>query len=529
MDPLWLLMALILGLFAQQMRLPPMIGFLLAGFVLHTLGVEGNSVLQKFADVGVTLLLFTIGIKLRIRNLLAAEVWVSASAHMTLVILLACSFLLLPGVMGFAWFGTLDWQSATVIAFALSFSSTVFVVKTLEERGEMKSRHGQVAIGILIIQDLIAVGFLTLATDKSPTPWAIALLALPLARPLLNHFMNRSGHGEMLVLFGMFMAIGGGELFKLVGMKAGLGALIFGVLLSGQHKSTELSKVLLGYKDLFLTGFFLSIGISALPNSSDLLIAATLVLIFLPLKVLLYFLILTSLRLRAHTAYLSSTALANYSEFGLIVTAVGISENLIDNQWLVIIAMALTFSFAIGSVINSNANSLYATFEHYLRRFESSQRLPIDIAPDLGDAEILIAGMGRVGSGAYKSMHETFGNKVLGIDSDTDCIKHHEHSGYNIILGDIENTDFWQAVNIDNLRLIMLAMPTTSSMQQAIQLLNGAGYKGVIAAVAKHEDDRKKLKASGVHATFNFYAEAGAGFAEHVRRELEQNGHILVS
>ncbi len=470
MDPLWLLVALIFGLLAQKMQLPPMIGFLLAGFVLHAFGIEGSSVLDKFADFGVTLLLFTIGIKLRIRHLLAPEVWLSASAHMTLVMSLACCLLLLPGLMGFAWLGALDLQSAAVIAFALSFSSTVFAVKMLEERGEMKSRHGQIAIGILIIQDLIAVGFLTLTTEKSPTLWAITLLALPLARPLLNHFMNRSGHGEMLVLFGMFMAIGGGELFEWVGLKTGLGALVFGLLINGQHKYTELSKALVGYKDLFLTGFFLSIGISALPNPSDLLIAVALVLILLPLKVLLYFLILTNLRLRAHTAYLSSTALANYSEFGLIVAAVGVSENLIDNQWLVIIAMALAFSFTIGSIINSRANSLYVAVEHYLRRFESSQRLPVDIAPDLGDAEILIAGMGRVGSGAYKSMREAFGHKVLGIDSDADCIKRHDHAGYNIILGDIEDADFWHEVNIDNLSLIMLAMPTTSSMQQAIQL-----------------------------------------------------------
>lgn len=527
MDPLWLLVALVLGFFAQQIRLPPLVGFLFAGFGLHALGIEGGAALQKFADIGVTLLLFTIGLKLRLRNLLAPEVWATASAHMALLVVLIGGLLLLPGLAGFLWLGSLDWQSAAVIAFALSFSSTVFAVKILEDRGEMKTRHGQVAIGILIIQDIIAVVFLTLATDKSPTLWALALLGLPFLRPLLNHFMQRSGHGEVLVLFGMFMAIGGGELFELVGMKADLGALIFGVLLSGQQKSSELSRALLSFKDLFLIGFFLSIGINALPSLSDILIAATLVLLLLPLKTLLFFWLLTRLQLRVRTAFLSTVGLANYSEFGLIVAAVGGSAGWIDQKWLVIIALALTFSFVIGSIINARAHNLYTAVEHHLRGFESSRRLRGDLTPDLGGAEILIAGMGRVGSGAYLSMHETFGDKVCGIDADVENVSWHQQAGDKVILGDAEDADFWREVNTARLRLVMLAMPTLKDMLQAVTILNDIGYDGIIAAVTKHEDDRAELEAAGAHLTFNFYAEAGAGFAEHVRQELQQSGRCL--
>ena len=529
MDPMWLLVALVLGFFAQQIRLPPLVGFLVAGFALHALGIEGGPALQKFADLGVTLLLFTIGLKLRLRNLLAPEVWATASAHMAMTVLVIGGLLLLPGIAGFVWLGTLDWQSAAVIAFALSFSSTVFAVKILEDRGEMKTRHGQVAIGILIIQDIIAVIFLTLATNKSPTLWAFALLVLPLTRPLLNHFMQRSGHGEVLILFGMFMAIGGGELFELVGMKADLGALIFGVLLSGQTKSSELSRSLLSFKDLFLIGFFLNIGIDALPTLHDMLIAAALVMLFLPLKTALLFWLLTRLKLRVRAAYLSTVGLANYSEFGLIVAAVGVGAGLIEQQWLLIIALALSFSFVIGSIFNARAHSLYSMMEGYLYRYESSQRLPGDYVPELGEAEVLIAGMGRVGSGAYLSMRDAIGDKVCGIDADVDSVKWHQQAGHNVILGDAEDADFWREVNSDQLRLVMLAMPTISDMLQAVKLLKAIGYQGTIAAVTKHEDDRATLEAAGAHATFNFYAEAGAGFAEHVRRELEQSGHCLTN
>lgn len=520
-------MALVLGFFAKQARLPPLVGFLFAGFALHALGIDGGPALQKFADLGVTLLLFTIGLKLRLRSLLAPEVWATASVHMALLVVLTAGLLLLPGLAGFVWLGSLDWRAAAVVAFALSFSSTVFAVKILEDRGEMKTRHGQVTIGILIIQDIIAVVFLTLATDKSPTLWALALLGLPLTRPVLNDFMQRSGHGEVLVLFGMFMAIGGGELFELVGMKADLGALIFGVLLSGQKKSSELSRALLSFKDLFLIGFFLSIGISALPTLSDILLAAALVLFLLPLKTGLYFWMLTRLRLRVRTASLSAAGLANYSEFGLIVAAVGASAGWIDQQWLVTIALALTFSFVIGSITNARVHNLYSAIEHHLRRFESSRRLADDVLPDLGDAEVLIAGMGRVGRGAYLAMRENVGDKVCGIDADADQVTRSQLAGHKVILGDAEDAEFWHAVNTGSLRLVMLAMPTINDMHQAVKLLNEVGYSGIIAAVTKHDDDRVTLEAAGVHATFNFYAEAGAGFAEHVRRELEQSGRCL--
>jgi len=527
MDPLWLLIALVLGFVARQVRLPPLVGFLCAGFFLHAMGVDGGPVLQKFAELGVTLLLFTVGLKLRLRNLLAPEVWATASVHMALSVVVFCGLLLLPVLAGFVWLGSLDWQAAAVIAFALSFSSTVFAVKILEDRGEMKTRHGQVAIGILIVQDIIAVVFLTLATDKSITLWALALFGLPLLRPLLNNFMERSGHGEVLVLFGIFMAIGGGELFELVGMKADLGALIFGLLLSDQQKSTELSRALLSFKDLFLVGFFLSIGIDALPTTSDILIAVVLVLFLLPPKAVLFFWLLTRLRLRVRSAYLSAASLANYSEFGLIVAAVGAGAGWIDRRWLVIIAIALAISFVISSILNARAHSLYPLIESYLRRFEAKRRLSVDIAPDLGEAEILIVGMGRVGRGAYRAMRETYGNKVCGIDADTEQVARNRCSGHNVILADAEDADFWNDVDITKLRLVMLAMPTLRDMQQAAKLLHESDFNGTIAAVAKFDDDRAALEAVGVHATFNFYAEAGAGFAEHVRQQIKKTGKGL--
>ena len=528
MDPLWLLIALVLGLLARQLYLPPLVGFLLAGFVLHALGVEGGQVLREMANLGVLLLLFSIGLKLRLRNLLAPEIWGSAVVHMALVVLLVSGLLLLPGLAGLAWFGKLDWRSAGLVAFALSFSSTIFAVKILEDRGEMKTRHGQVSIGILVIQDLIAVLFLVLESGDVPSIWAFALLLLPLARPLLNLALKHAGHGELLVLFGLVMALGGGELFKLVGMQDGLGALLFGVLLSGQPKTSELSRALLRFKDLFLLGFFLQIGIEALPTGRDLMIAAGLALLLMPLKSVLWFLVLTRFHLRARTSFLCSMELSSYSEFGLIVAVVGVASGWLDRQWLIVIALALSFSFIIAAVINANVHGLYSRWESWLNRFQSPKRLPVDIPPDIGDAEILIAGMGRVGTGAYETMREVFGDRVIGIDANANAVRWHGERGHNVILGDAKDLDFWQGIDAGSLCLVMLAMPTLKDMMQTRKLLDHIGYEGLIAAVTRYDDDRLVLEKAGVDATFNFYLEAGAGFAEHVRQQLADRARCLV-
>ena len=97
-------------------------------------------------------------------------------------------------------------------------------------------------------------------------------------------------------------------------------------------------------------------------------------------------------------------------------------------------------------------------------------------------------------------------------------------SGHNVILADAEDADFWNNADLTRLRLVMLAMPTLRDMQQTARLLTDSDYGGAIAAVAKFDDDRAVLEAVGVHATFNFYAEAGAGFAKHVSQQLMENG-----
>ena len=138
-DLAWIGIAFGFGLLARLIGLPPLIGFLAAGFALNSLGAYSGQMLEKFSDLGITLLLFSIGLKLDVRSLSRPQIWGVASLHMVTITALFGAGLFLLALAGFPVFAELDAYTAVLIAFALSFSSTVFAVKTLEEKGDVGS------------------------------------------------------------------------------------------------------------------------------------------------------------------------------------------------------------------------------------------------------------------------------------------------------------------------------------------------------------------------------------------------------
>ena len=475
--------------------------------------------LQKLADLGITLLLFTVGLKLNLRTLARPQVWAVTGLHTSIVVMvfgLAIYWLALAGV---PFLSKLDLQRSLLIAFALSFSSTVFVVKLLEEKGEMESLHGRIAVGILILQDLAAVVFLAVSAGTIPSPWAVLLLLLIPLRPLLHQILQRVGHGELLVLYGFLLALGGAEIFELVGLKADLGALVVGVLIASHPKSEEMAKTMLGFKDLFLLGFFLSIGLSGQPTLETFLVGA-LITPFVFFKSALFFTLLARFKLRARTSLLTTLNLTNYSEFGLIVAAISVANGWIDNEWLIVIAIALSLSVAIAAVLNGIAHRLYARYRQLWRRLQRDERLADDRLFDTRGATIAVIGMGRVGTGAYDKMRSLYGETVVGVDFDPITVREQQSTGRNILLGDPSDADFWDRVaETHTIQLVMLALPKLKTNLSVLDQLKEARFAGRVAATARFPDEVETLKQAGAATVFNIYTEAGTGFATHVAAE----------
>ncbi|MFT5888155.1 MAG: glutathione-regulated potassium-efflux system ancillary protein KefC [Zhongshania sp.] len=505
------------GLGFRRLGMPPLLGYLVAGFAAASLNLGDPEIIHALSELGITLLLFTIGLKLNVRELLAPQIWATASLHTLIVVPLTTLVLLsLP------WFisgvAQVETSVAWMLAFALSFSSTVFAVKIFDERGEGASLHATIAIGILIVQDIFAVCFLVFSAEHAPSPWAFALLALPLLRPVLLALLKQAGHGELLVLFGIASALGSAAIFEMLHLEAGLGALLFGVLLSNADKSVELYKNLINFKDIFLTAFFLSIGYAGMPSGAMLVVAVLLASLIL-FRPIIYFGLLLLFRLRARTSLLVGLSLFNYSEFGLIVAAMAAKNGSLPVEWLTTLAVAMALSLFIAVPFNIHVHRLYALLAGKIQRFERSDLLAQEQAVNLGDAEFVIFGMGRIGSGAYDYLSQRFPNKIVGVEESADKAVKLKLAGIHCVPGDASDRDFLERANLHRRKMVLLSLSNHKENVEVVRLLNQLNYEGKIAVVSRFTDEYDELIEMGC-ITFNLYAEAGHGFAERVLEEM---------
>lgn len=501
---IWLSFAFALGLAVRLIGFPPLVGYLAAGFLLSAFGHESNAILKEVSHAGVLLLLFSVGLKLRLQSLIRLEVLAGSLLHMLITVGLV--YLLLITVF------RMETEIALMLGIVLSFSSTVVAAKVLESKKELRAFHGRVAIGILIMQDLVAVVILSISSGSTPSPWAFSLLGLIFLRPLIHKLLDISGHGELVILYGLLAALViGGYGFEYFGLSSELGALLLGIMLATHKRAIELSNSIWSLKEILLVGFFLQIGLIGHP-SLEMIQHAFLINFLVPLKALLFFFILVLLRLRARTSFLTSLTLATYSEFGLIVASIGVKNGLLTDEWMVMLALAVAMSFAVSAPLNRYAHDLYGILEKFLSRFESTKRHPDDEPINIGNSHILVMGLGRVGTGAYDQLvkqHE----RVIGLDSDPIKVKQHRKEGRRALYADAEDPGLWANIQLGGVHTVMLAMPEITAKVLATKQLRKMGFTGTITSTVVFDDEVKQLKAAGADFIYNYYDGVGISFA----------------
>jgi glutathione-regulated potassium-efflux system ancillary protein KefC len=524
MDLALILVAFGFGFLANTVKLPPLAGYLAAGFLLHAFGQETTDEIELIADAGVLLLLFGIGLKLRLRTLARPVVWAGASLHAVVSSAVIGAVLLGLGALGLPLAAGLSTGQAALAGFAFSFSSTVFAVKALEERNESASLQARIAVGILVVQDVFAVAFLTVAVDTPPTVWAIPVaVAIVAARPVYGWFLDRSGHGELLILLGLALPIGiGAEAFDQVGLKPDLGALVIGLTLAGHPRAPELAATLLSFKDVLLIGFFLSIGLGGTPEWPAVGVAL-IVILLLPLKAAGFVWLVARFRFRARTAWHTSITLATYSEFGLIVAVVGTDRDLLDSQWTSAVAVAVAASFVAAAPLSRARYQVFSRFSGRFSRLERPPLQPDDALIEPDGARIIVFGMGRVGAGAYDELVARRGEVVMGVDRLEATVARHVAEGRHVIRGEALDIEFWGRLCLDpTIELIVLAMSDHAANLEAVRRIDQFLPSARIAATASFSDDVVELERAGVDVARNLYGEAGQGLADDACDLLDQ-------
>ncbi|GAB5412528.1 MAG: cation:proton antiporter [Congregibacter sp.] len=519
MDLSWIGIALICGLVAKQLGQAPLVGFLCAGFGLAALGVDPGATLDELANVGVLMLLFAIGLKLDLPSLLKPHIFVASLVHTAAMVLIGGALIFIPVALNLGPFADLSLSAIALLGLFTAFSSTLFVIKILEERDNMNALYGKVIIGFLVMQDLVAVGLLAVSKGVIPSPWALALIALLPMRHVFARVLEWCGPRELLILAGLTLTLGGAALFDLVGLKADLGALVAGALVSKAPKAKELSNVLINLKDLLLVGFFLTIGLNGLPTLEGGAVALGLLLI-LPIKALLFLALLMFFGLRGRSALLATLGLTPYSEFGLIIAAMAVDKGLLDSSWMVTLALAMGVSFLPLSALNDRAFDLYRALRQRLTAWERTELIPPERPVRVPRATALVFGMGLVGTQAYDAIREREGDSVVAFDVDEDVVNAHREAGRRIFEESATDADFWERLSVDRkqVRLVLLAMHSFDENQVAIEQLRLEGFTGHVAVTADFDDEVEALKSIGADFVYHISRDAGPAIAAEAMR-----------
>lgn len=509
-----LLFAIVGGLVAALLRLPPLIGFLAAGFAISEIGLEEIPFVDNIATLGVTTLLFTIGLKLNPKDIAEPRVIGSATIHAVANTAIFAVLFAIAELLPITELDNLSARALIYIGLATSFSSTVFVMSQLEEHNRNGSAVGRISIGVLVLQDIIAVGVLVFSSGRTPEPWAIVLPFMLLLRPLVERMPDRMFRTELLVLTGIGIAVGAYSLFELAGISGSLGSLIAGIILSGHPVAERLFDALISIRELLLVAFFLKIGLGGLPATSGFLVAG-LLLLLLATKALIFIVVLGRMGMSSRTSALSGLTLANYSEFGLIVTSVAVANGVLSHNWLAIMAIAVAGSFVVGSIVMRYAEPIMTWLERYIPEAPDHRLAPDERPVRVTGVDALVLGMGRVGEGVYNRLESEYGLKVWGLDFDEDRIERLRGSGHRIISGDVTDPELWQRIELDcRPSYFVVTLPAHYDALQVIRGIRKRLPEVTVAATTLVRARRQELLDAGADRVVYLYDGAGEELAD---------------
>jgi Kef-type K+ transport system membrane component KefB len=514
------------GGLAVVLRLPLLVGLLVAGVLVGpgAFGlVEATPEVELLGEIGIALLLFVVGLKLdpRLVRRLGPVVLIAGSIQVALT----------AGI-GFAIaraFG-IDAVGALYLGAAMAFSSTVIVVKVLTDRRELEQLHGRIAVGILIVQDIVVVllmiglatvdpdsgvGFVTQASAVVLRGVALLALVFVASRwvlPRITHFLARQG--ELLVLASVTWAVVLAAVAIVLGFSGEVGAFLAGTALASSEYRDAISGRLSTLRDFLLVFFFIDLGVRLeLGGLEDLLLVAALSAFVLIGKPLLVAVITTRLRFRARVGVRSGLTLAQISEFSLILVALGVGLGQVDGRIVGLVTGVALVTITASTFLGARSAALVPRLSPLLEPFERAPVRPE--APEEGampDPTVVVIGLGRLGQTVLTELDER-GEEVLGVDFDPRSILGAVHA-IPVLYGDAEDPELPHHLPLSRARWVVSTLRDLESHRSLIAALRHHGYEGRIAVAVDHEADVEMLEPLGVNLIVRPLHEAAGPFVE---------------
>jgi Kef-type K+ transport system membrane component KefB/Trk K+ transport system NAD-binding subunit len=490
----------------RLLKQPIVIGYILTGLLLgpHFLNlIKSTETVSIFSEMGIAILLFIVGLHLSPKEIkdFGGKTFATGLVQ---VLLTAFFGFLVSRLFGFPFI------ESVYLGAALSFSSTIIVLKLLSDKRDLEKLYGRITVGILLFQDIVAAFALIFSSSFSDGGGELANFVLLVIKgliltliisllsvyvlPSLSTFFARSQ--EYLFLFSLAWGFGLSALFGFLKFSVEIGALVAGVSLSMSPYSQEISSKLKPLRDFFVVIFFILLGSKiSFVNFDHLLMPFIVMLIFIVLiKPLLVTIILEFFGYNGKTAFFSGVSLAQISEFSLILLMLGLKLGHIREETLSLVIILGFASIAISTYFIAYVERIYPVFIPFISLFERKKVKPDDVAGQIHD--VILFGCNRSGYDFIK-IFKYFGRKFLAVDFDPEIIKQLNKRGINCCYGDAEDGEFLDEVSIGKAKIVVSTIPEYETNAFLVSKIREENENSIVFLISYSIDDAIKLYEKG--------------------------------
>src|SRR3989344_1288970 len=530
-----MLVATLIAILVRLLRQPLIIGYILSGIILgpYLLNViHSKETIELFSKFGITILLFIVGLNLNPRV-------ISEVGKVSL--LGGVSQVIATSIIGFfiAQFLGIERIAAIYVAIGLTFSSTIIILKLLSDKGDLNKLYGRIAIGFLIVQDVIATLILlvTSAAGASSGANIFTITAITVAKgillitsvmlvssyllPKINNFIARSQ--ELLFIFSLTWGLGMALLFYLLGFSVEIGALVAGVAMSMSPYAFEVASRLRPLRDFFIVLFFILLGSQmVLTNLASLLVPAIILSLYVLIgNPIIMIVIMNLLGYSKRTSFLTGLTVAQISEFSLILVALGFQLGHLSRETLSLITLVGLITIVASTYLILYSDRLYSHLNKilsllYLRKNNHEHQLDEEY-------EAILFGYQRVGADFVRAF-EKLGFDFIVVDFNPESINHMKEEKIPFKYGDAKDAEFLAELNFKDLRYVVSTIPENETNNLLTKKIREANKRAIVLVVAQTRDEANLLYESG--ATYVIMPHyLGAQYATKLIREHGVNKH----
>jgi Kef-type K+ transport system membrane component KefB/Trk K+ transport system NAD-binding subunit len=543
---LTLLAAAVVGAVGTWLRQPLIVSFIAVGILVGPAGiglVTQHDEVELLASIGISLLLFVVGLKLDVQTIRTLGPVALATGVGQIAFTSVIGFLIAIAL-------GMDALTATYVAVALTFSSTIIIVKLLSDKREIDALHGRIAIGFLIVQDLgvilAMIGITAIGGERSADQSLVAHAAMILVKglgflavvavlavrvlPAATNHLARSP--ELLVLSGIAWAVVLAAVGEFLGLSKEVGAFLAGASLASTPYREAIGSRLVTVRDFLLLFFFIDLGARLdLSLLGATLGAATVfsafVLIGNPIIVMV---IMGMMGYRKRTSFLAGLTVAQISEFSLILGALGVSVGHLSPEAMGLITTVGLITIALSTYMIIYSARLYEWLAPWLGLFE--RRTPFrEAAADTGappKADVVVLGLGRYGGGIVR--HLLLRNRrVIGVDFDPEALGRWRAEGVPVVYGDASDPELFDHLPLAGVNWVISTAPDIETSRVLLQHLRARAFGGKIAVACRTADEGDRLRLEGADVLLRPYADAAEQAADAITTAMDRLGAIATA